>query len=396
MRLLFIHNDRVKEDEDGNLYTGGSYNQSVWDRYLKLSSELTVLLKKDRRIYPKEEAVKRFNKFDQQKIKFVALDDLYHSMSDFFSPAKRRNIVTKVKEEVLAADAVIVRSVASLACRKAIQFSSQYRKPYMIEVTGIAWRSLWHHDFRGKLLAPFVEICNKYYISQAPYVLYVTQETLQKCYPGKGVSIGVSDVEIPAINKQTLTKRISKINNGPDKIIIGTIGNVDLKNKNQRIVIKAIQILNRKGYQFEYQMVGYGDKENLQKYAKCCGIDQCVKFLGALTHEKVFEWLQEIDVYIQPSRQEGLPRALVEAASTACPVLGSRVGGIPELVSPNYLFYPGNVKEVVRCLETMSQKEEMVKEAARSYHIAERYQKEVLDEKREQFYRKFKTENHLK
>ena len=43
-----------------------------------------------------------------------------------------------------------------------------------------------------------------------------------------------------------------------------------------------------------------------------------------------------IDVFIMPSLQEGLPRSMVEAMSRGCNVIGSRVGGIPELLDDNF------------------------------------------------------------
>ena len=42
-------------------------------------------------------------------------------------------------------------------------------------------------------------------------------------------------------------------------------------------------------------------------------------------------------VYIQPSRIEGLPRALIEAMSRGCACVGSSVGGIPELLNNQYI-----------------------------------------------------------
>lgn len=44
------------------------------------------------------------------------------------------------------------------------------------------------------------------------------------------------------------------------------------------------------------------------------------------------EYLASADIYIQPSRSEGTPLSLMEAASYSLPLIGSKVGGIPEVI----------------------------------------------------------------
>ena len=44
--------------------------------------------------------------------------------------------------------------------------------------------------------------------------------------------------------------------------------------------------------------------------------------MGGVPHNKIFQLLDDIDLYIQPSLQEGLPRSVVEAMSRACPIIG--------------------------------------------------------------------------
>lgn len=63
-----------------------------------------------------------------------------------------------------------------------------------------------------------------------------------------------------------------------------------------------------------------------------------VKFLGLLDIEDVNKYLEKIDIYIQPSRTEGLSRALVEAMSRGCFCIASKVGGNPELIEEKYLY----------------------------------------------------------
>src|SRR5690606_15570335 len=118
-----------------------------------------------------------------------------------------------------------------------------------------------------------------------------------------------------------------------NKIIIGTTAAIDVKHKGQQYVIEALGELKKNGYtKFEYHLVGGGDPAYLKSIAKRHNIEENIHFLGTLPHNKVFEWLDNIDIYVQPSRQEGLPRALIEAMSRGLPAFGANTAGIPELL----------------------------------------------------------------
>jgi len=61
-------------------------------------------------------------------------------------------------------------------------------------------------------------------------------------------------------------------------------------------------------------------------------------------------------IYVQPSFWEALGLALQEAMFAGCACVGSRAGGIPELIEENktgLLFEPGNVAQLAAALETL-------------------------------------------
>jgi len=176
--------------------------------------------------------------------------------------------------------------------------------------------------------------------------------------------------------------------NGNKPVVIGTIGAANVRYKGQQYVIKAIYRLNKQGYDFRYQVVGGGDRSFLMSLSEKYGISDKVQFLGSMPHEKVFEYLDNIDLYIQPSKQEGLPRALVEAMSRGCPAIGSNTGGIPELLNKELTFKKGSVKELCNLLKRIN-KEEMLKEAKRNFEKAKEYSEDLLERSRTAFYKEF-------
>ncbi len=84
-------------------------------------------------------------------------------------------------------------------------------------------------------------------------------------------------------------------------------------------------------------VVGDGPlRRSLQRLAGALGVAERVRFLGARPHAEVMRRMRRSAMLVLPSvrtatgRVEGLGMVLLEAAATGVPVVGSRVGGIPE------------------------------------------------------------------
>ena len=76
-------------------------------------------------------------------------------------------------------------------------------------------------------------------------------------------------------------------------------------------------------------------------------LDKMVRFEGWVSGEKKLRLLNEADIYILPSFNEGLPISILEAMSYGCPIISTPVGGIPEVVKKNgILVTPGNSDEI--------------------------------------------------
>jgi glycosyltransferase involved in cell wall biosynthesis len=82
-------------------------------------------------------------------------------------------------------------------------------------------------------------------------------------------------------------------------------------------------------------IVGGGPERAALEAAVCAkGLEAVVRFTGE--RRDVAGCLAAMDVFAAPSRTEGLGLALIEAMAAGLPVLGSRVGGIPEVVDDGH------------------------------------------------------------
>lgn len=388
MKLLFIQGgSRWKFDDKGNAYTDANFNENIWNRYRAYCDELTVILKKEETIYKEEVARCRYNRFDTKKSKLIALPDIYRPVYQFLNIKYRRIINENIEKAVKEADAIIIRSIGTYYTNTALKYVRQYKKPYLVEETGFSFEALWYQSLLGKFAAIPNEITTKALMKDVPWAIYVTNEALQKRYPCKGNSLGCSDVEI-IIDEYALEKRLKKDSN--ERIILGTAAFLDVGWKGQIYVIRALAKLKKKGLSnFEYQLIGAGTGKMLQAEAQKLGIADQVRIIGALPHEKVFDWLDNIDVYVQTSFMEGLCRSIIEAMSRGCPVLCTDVGGNYELVEKKCLMDKGNVMSIAQKIEMMIDEEFRREQSKRNFEASKQYEMSYLNDKRNSFYKEF-------
>lgn len=338
---LFVHDFRSYTFKDKTYSTNLSYD-ILKDRYLSHFDKLKIL---NRTKCVCENPSSSMVLSSGDGVEFLNEIDFFSGIDFFQKYSKYKKIVI---DEVSASCFVIIRLdsflglIAADACRK-------LNKPYLIEVAGCVWDSFWNKGILGKLIAPWLFAKTRYVIRNANHVIYVTDNFLQKRYPTLGKNIACSNVMLPGIDyDMVLTKRIKHIDESRKIIKIATIASIDVPYKNQEAVIRALGVLKRRGIlNYSYELIGGGDSKRLHKIAMLEGVLDEVVFVGSVKHQKIRSILDDIDIYIQPSKQEGLPRSLVEAMSCGCYCIGSNVAGIPELLDKDTIFSVHSQKQLV-------------------------------------------------
>ncbi|HLD10689.1 MAG TPA: glycosyltransferase family 4 protein [Candidatus Nanoarchaeia archaeon] len=93
-------------------------------------------------------------------------------------------------------------------------------------------------------------------------------------------------------------------------------------------------ILATKDLDVELVVVGHGDNIN------------GVNFLGYIYNKNLKYVYSLADVLVLPSYYENFPISIIEALNCKCKVIGSNVGGIPEILDKEYLFEAGDIKGI--------------------------------------------------
>ncbi|MCS4161429.1 glycosyltransferase involved in cell wall biosynthesis [Salinibacter ruber] len=288
-------------------------------------------------------------------------------------------------------DAVVARN-SSMAWQAA-KISQKSDTPWAIEVVGDTWDALWNHgSIAAKLYAPFADLRKKYWVRRAPFALYVTEHALQERYPCDGRTAGISNVMIPMPRDEVLKRRLSRIKEGEsDKIRFGFLGSIENESKGLEFAFRALSAVRPEIRDCELRVLGPGEVAPWISLAKSLGIEDCIEFDGVRpAGEPVLEWLDEIDVYLHPRLQDGLPRSLIEAMSRGCPALSSSVGGIPELLPDFVMHAPGDWETLAQQIVMFSTDDGwLVENARRNFEKAKGYNKEKLRKEREVFWGKF-------
>jgi glycosyltransferase involved in cell wall biosynthesis len=99
-------------------------------------------------------------------------------------------------------------------------------------------------------------------------------------------------------------------------------------------LIEAFAILCKTMKSLTLVLVGNGECEaGLKEKALNLGVSGNVMFIGNQPYEKINQWMNACDVFCLPSINEGSPNVLLEALSCGKPVVASRVGGIPDIIT---------------------------------------------------------------
>ncbi|MBE5951265.1 MAG: glycosyltransferase family 4 protein [Lachnospiraceae bacterium] len=357
-----------------------------------LASQYFYIIKRYREQFGSVVLCSRYIECDETEGLFN-IDDLLDGfigvkeLSEFLTfPVKK-----KIEDEVRKCDMVVGR-YPSFAASVSASVADRLGKTMYAEVMADPWDAYWNHSLKGKIIAPLMFLITKKNVKGADYALYVTEEFLQRRYPTRGKNVGVSDVMIDRMAEERLNEKLENLQENVRELTLMTTAAVDVAFKGQQYVIKAIPILNRFGIRVKYCMVGGGNPERLKKIADKYGISEQVKFLGVQTLDKVIDYLDQTDIYVQPSLQEGLPRALVEAMSRGCVCLGACTGGIPELLPEECIFARKSAKAIARSIIKVANKKSMFNLAKQNYEKAKKYEDAVLSEKRNAFYNQVKKE----
>ena len=161
--------------------------------------------------------------------------------------------------------------------------------------------------------------------------------------------------------------------------------------KGHRFLIEALSMISEDFPDAGILVAGEGEEEAaLKKLVEARGLSDRVVFLGL--RRDVPEILRAAEILAMPSSREGLPIVLLEAMAAALPVVVTRVGGIPEVVTEEKtgLFVSQDPASIASALRRLLSDPDLARLLGRQARrlIEERYDIRTVARRYEELYRK--------
>src|SRR5579871_342646 len=374
MELSHVTEYRFHRSPDGAIWTDTSYEYDFWHRYLKTYDSVAVIGRVCDCAQPKP----NWQRVDGPGVRLVPIPN-------YLGPLQFAKNAWQVEAAVEAAmnsrSAVCLRIPSNLGTFAASVLWRQ-RRPYAVYVVGDPREAMapgaMHHPLRGVFRWWFARN-QTLQCARAAAALYVTPG-LRSAYPPQeaGKVLDCSDVNLDDAAFCT-GPRNHQLSANPHLVTVATLSQAY---KGLDVLLDALAICRAEGLMLDLTVVGSGRCEvDLRAQAERLGISEAVRFAGALPAGAAVRCeLDKADLFVLPSRTEGMPRALLEAMARALPCVATRVGGVPDVLDAGDLVRPGHavaLADKLRCVLSSKPRLDRMSEenlqTARRFHADELY-----------------------
>lgn len=336
MRVVVTTESRFTRTPDGRVWSTTAQDHGFWSRYLNTFSSVRVV----GRVLAVADAPA-----DAKPVLGPGVEvwPVPHYRGPLQYLTRRASVARALVGSASPGDAVILRIPSPLGSVLAAHLERR-GQPFGVQVVGdphvVFAPGVVDHPLRPLLRWKYTRAQQRQ-CRQAVCASYVTQSYLQDRYP-------------PAPGSPSFTESGAYL--PPEAFVAGprpapphpahlrtiSVGSLEQRYKGIDTVVCALAILTAHDRDVRHTHVGSGRHlAELQQLARSLGVENRIEFVGAVpSGAPVRQHLDAADLFLMPSRTEGLGRALVEAMARSLPAVASTVGGLPELLMPPHLIPP--------------------------------------------------------
>ena len=379
MRVVVTSDRRYFADAGGRVWTASIFDRAFFQRYLSVFDEVRVVARAGRVDAPEGE----WKRVDGDGV-------TVHVLPHFVGPAgfARRSpqALTAAAKAFSPGDAVILRGGSPSLCLE--PFLALRRHPYGLEVVGDPFDVFAPGSVRHRLagLARWWSCRTlERRVGTACAVAYVTEHHLQRRYPPNPLAFTThySSADLP---DEAFASAPRHYQERSSSFRLVAVGSMEQRYKGYDVLIEAVRECVAAGSGLTLTLVGDGKhRPELESLAADLSVNGRVTFTGELPgHDAVRRVLADSDLFVHPSRAEGLPRVVVEAMAQALPCVASTAGGTPELLPAEDMVAPGDVTALAEKIRAVqSDPARMDRMSERNLTRARQYHRFVLQARRD-------------
>ena len=183
-------------------------------------------------------------------------------------------------------------------------------------------------DYMRQKLGIFYFLYNWVYGKNSAYIVlsnYLKERALQHRVPAQNIRIIPNGVDTKTFSCKKLRRRDKR----PSII---TVSRLTVKNAVDD-VLKAFALVKKEFPKAVLTICGSGEDElKLKHLASELNVAKDVRFTGLVSYKNLPNYLCEADVFVRPSISEGFGNSFIEALACGVPIVGTKVGGIPDFL----------------------------------------------------------------
>lgn len=387
MAKLLLSCDDYIFSHDGNFYFKNHEWENFYQRYLRVFDAIKIA----NRVQEEKELNQSRVLINDPRIEVVNIP-IFHGPKDYF--CNYLKIGKCIRGVVDDCDAAILRIPSTIAQRVSSKVLKS-RIPYAVEVVYDANDGVNAYDsIISKILWRIIDWRMKFLCKRADGVSCVTEHHLQKRYFSNKTGSFVSNYSSLSLDKSFYTAPRFDPKGKQFKIAHVTTQIHLHGRKGQAELVKAVELLKNRGVSVDVNFVGEdkgGSIDELMAFASLHNVADQIHCLGYLNRTQLSDILDNSDIFVLPTKAEGLPRVIIEAMAKGLPCITTPVSGNPELISTEYLVEYDDVENLSdKIYQLISSSDCYQKESKSNFEKALLYESTILEQRRDLFYSKLK------